>query len=132
MAVMRCACGVLIEDGRILLGKRAPHRKLYPNAWDMIGGHQEGGETLEQTLVREFEEEIAVTPTAFRHVTVLAEPRPAENGDRAYHVYAIEDWLGPGPRMCSDEHTALEWFTIGDALGLDLAVAEYRDVLGRL
>ena len=31
--------------------------------------------------------------------------------------------------MCGDEHTALEWFTIGDALGLDLAVNEYRDVL---
>ena len=129
MTLRHCACGVLIKDGRLLLGKRAPQRKLYPNAWDMIGGHQEAGETLDETLVREFEEEIAVTPTAYREVTVLAEPRPAENGERAYHVYAIDDWRGLGPHMCGDEHTALEWFTIDDALGLDLAVDDYRDVL---
>ncbi len=124
-----CACGVLIKDGCILLGKRSPERKLYPNAWDMIGGHQEAGETLDETLVREFEEEIAVTPTEYREVTVLAKPRLAENGERAYHVYAIDQWHGPGPHMCGAEHTALKWFTIDDALGLNLAVTEYRDVL---
>ena len=69
MGLRHCACGVLIKDGQILLGKRSPERKLYPNAWDMIGGHQEAGETLDETLVREFEEEIAVTPTGYREVT---------------------------------------------------------------
>ena len=132
MALRRCACGVLMEDGRILLGKRAPHRELYPSAWDMVGGHQEAGETLDQTLVREFEEEIDVTPMAFEKRVVIVEPRSEENGERDYHVYAITRWHGPGPQMCGDEHTALDWFTIGDALGLDLALAEYRDVLRRL
>ena len=117
----RCACGVLVEDGRILLGKRSPHRGLYPNAWDMIGGHQEEGETLDQTLRRELEEEIGVTPTEFHEVAVLAERAPEVHGERAYHVFAVTAWRGPGPAMRGDEHTEIGWFTVDEALALDLA-----------
>ena len=129
MTVRHCACGVLIEDGRILLGKRSPHRKMYLNAWDMIGGHQEDGETLDQTLVRELEEEIAVTPTAYREVTVIAERSPEIHGERAYHVFAVTAWRGPGPAMQGDEHTKIGWFAVEDALKLDLAVPGYKVVL---
>ena len=124
-----CACGILVEDGRILLGKRSPGRKLYPGVWDMIGGHQEDGESLDQTLRREFEEEIGVTPTEFRELAVLAEPAPEINGRRAYHVYAITAWRGPEPAIRTDEQTDIRWFTVAEALALDLALAEYRDVL---
>ena len=125
----RCACGILIADGRILLGKRSPARLLYPGVWDMIGGHREDGESLDQTLRREFEEEIGVTPSAFRELAVLAEPAPKINGERAYHVYAITAWRGPKPAMRGDEHTEIRWFTIAEALTLELALADYRAVL---
>ena len=124
-----CACGVLIKQGLILLAKRSPGRKLYPDAWDMVGGHQEDGESIEQTLRREFEEEIGVTPTAFSLLAVLDEPAPKINGERAYHVYAITAWRGPRPAMRGDEHVDLRWFTVDQALALDLALAQYREVL---
>ncbi len=124
-----CACGILIKDRRILLGKRSPDRKLRPNCWDMIGGHQEDDETLDQTLRREFAEEISVTPTEFSELAVLAEPAPEINGRRAYHVYAVTAWRGLGPAMRGDEHAEIRWFTVAEALALDLALAEYRDVL---
>ena len=92
-----CACGVLINDGCILLGKRSPERKLYPNAWNMIGGHQEAGKTLDETLVREFEEEIAVTPTESREVTVLAKPRLAETDVSGYQGQPFSALAAPGP-----------------------------------
>ena len=125
----RCACGVLVRDGRILLGRRAPERKFYPGTWDMIGGHQEAGESLGETLARELEEEIDVTPTEFREVTVLAERAPEVHGERAYHVFAVTAWRGPGPTMQGDEHTEIGWFTIDDACELDLADPGYKDVL---
>ncbi len=125
----RCACGILIKDGRILLAKRSRDRKLYPGVWDMVGGHQEKGESLDQTLRREFEEEICVTPSEFSALEVLAEPVPEINGQRAYHVYAITAWRGPEPAMRGDEHTEIRWFTVAEALALDLALPEYRDVL---
>ncbi len=124
-----CACGILVSEGRILLGKRAPGRKLRPNCWDMIGGHQNDGESLDQTLRREFEEEISVTPTDFRHLTVLAERAPEDHFERAYHLFAITAWPGLGPAMRGDEHTEIRWFTVAEALELDLALPQYRDVL---
>lgn len=124
-----CACGILVEDGRILLGKRSPARTLYPGVWDMIGGHQKAGESLDQTLRREFAEEISVTPTEFSKLAVLAEPAPETNGEHAYHVFAITAWLGREPTMRGGEHTEIRWFTVAEALALDLALAEYRDVL---
>lgn len=125
----RCAGGILISDGRVLLVKRSPDRKLYPDVWDMVGGHQNDGETIDQTLLREFDEEIGVTPTNFREMMVIAEPYPEINGERAYHVYAITAWRGPEPAIKNDEHTDIAWFTIDEALSLDLALSQYRDVL---
>ena len=29
---------MFVDDGRILLGRRSPDRRLRPNCWDMIGG----------------------------------------------------------------------------------------------
>ncbi len=95
----------------------------------MIGGHQKDGESLDQTLRREFEEEISVTPTDFRHLTVLAERSPEDHFERAYHLFAITAWRGPGPAMRGGEHTEIRWFTVAEALELDLALPQYRDVL---
>jgi 8-oxo-dGTP diphosphatase len=36
------ACAILLDEERILLGKRAPHRKAYPGCWDVIGGRVAG------------------------------------------------------------------------------------------
>ena len=120
-----CACGILIAEGRILLGKRSPGRKLRPNRWDMIGGHQENGESLDQTLRWEFEEEIGVTLTEFSELAALAEPAPEVHGERAYHVFAVTAWRGPGPAMRGDEHTEIRWFAMAEALALDLAHPRY-------
>src|ERR671922_1793664 len=54
------------EGLSILLGKRSASRADYPGVWDVPGGHCEPGETPEQTLVRELQEELGVTPTAWR------------------------------------------------------------------
>jgi 8-oxo-dGTP diphosphatase len=38
----------------------------FPNCWDLIGGHVEDGETPEEALVREVNEELGITLTEFR------------------------------------------------------------------
>ena len=128
----RCACGVLVRDGRVLLGKRAAGRALYPGVWDVFGGHQEGAESIAETLVRELREELDVTPLDYVELGVLDEPKPETNGARAYHVFAVTAWRGPGPAMLGDEHTEIAWFTIEAALALDLALASYKPLLAGL
>ncbi|WP_344233739.1 GNAT family N-acetyltransferase [Kribbella hippodromi] len=51
--------GALIRDERqrVYLHRRTPDRRLLPGIWDIVGGHLEPGETPEQALVREVEEE---------------------------------------------------------------------------
>ncbi|MGW2425788.1 NUDIX domain-containing protein [Streptomyces sp. NPDC001709] len=35
---------ILNRDGGALAQKRSPHRQLFPDCWDMVGGHVEPGE----------------------------------------------------------------------------------------
>jgi 8-oxo-dGTP diphosphatase len=55
------AVGVLIaDDGRFLLTSR-PQGKAYAGFWEFPGGKLEDGESVEQALRRELQEEIGVT-----------------------------------------------------------------------
>lgn len=52
-------CGVYLmtTDGRILLMKRAVERKLFPDMWEVPGGHVDPQETPATAIIRETEEE---------------------------------------------------------------------------
>ena len=49
---------ILDGDGKVLIGKRA--NKIGTKKWALIGGKQDPGETLAQSVVREVKEEIGV------------------------------------------------------------------------
>jgi mutator protein MutT len=122
------AGGLIIRSGQVLLGRRASHRRICPNTWDLIGGHLEPGETLEQTLIRELREEIGITPTAFHRIAMIDFTEEASEAVH-FHVFRVEAFTGE-PRLANDEHTALRWFTLAEAAALpDLASARYRPIL---
>jgi 8-oxo-dGTP diphosphatase len=59
--LVQVAVGVLVrEDGSFLLTSR-PEGKAYAGYWEFPGGKLELGETVEQALRRELQEEIGVT-----------------------------------------------------------------------
>ncbi|MFF3488667.1 NUDIX hydrolase [Streptomyces sp. NPDC002701] len=51
--------GAVILNGRgeAFAQRRGPDRRLYPDTWDIVGGHVEPGETLLGALAREVREE---------------------------------------------------------------------------
>jgi 8-oxo-dGTP diphosphatase len=102
------------QNGKVLLGLRAPWKRVWPNHWDTIGGRVEDGESLDQALVREAREEVGVTPTQFRLIARVRERQPEIYGDALHHVYAVTDWQGGDPANVCNEHTELKWFSIGD------------------
>ncbi|WP_234313790.1 NUDIX hydrolase [Streptomyces sp. NBRC 109706] len=55
----RWVVGAAILDGRgrVFAQRRSPERRLFPDTWDLVGGHVEPGETLLTALVREVAEE---------------------------------------------------------------------------
>ncbi|MGB6116919.1 MAG: 8-oxo-dGTP diphosphatase MutT [Mesorhizobium sp.] len=58
------ACALVDADGRVLLSER-PEGKQLAGLWEFPGGKVEAGETPEETLVRELQEELGIeTKTA--------------------------------------------------------------------
>jgi 8-oxo-dGTP diphosphatase len=53
------ACALVDPDGRVLLAQR-PEGKPMAGLWEFPGGKVEAGETPEQTLIRELEEELGI------------------------------------------------------------------------
>lgn len=51
---------VFSDDGRVLLTKRSPEKKSYPNLWEHTGGSVLAGETSLQAIVRELFEETGI------------------------------------------------------------------------
>jgi len=53
------ACALVDTDGRVLLAQR-PEGKQLAGRWELPGGKVEPGETPEQCLIRELQEEIGI------------------------------------------------------------------------
>ena len=54
------ACALVDTDGRVLLAQR-PEGKSLAGLWEFPGGKVEPGETPEETLIRELDEELGIT-----------------------------------------------------------------------
>lgn len=60
---IRVAAGLILDQrGRVLLGQR-PDGKAWPGWWEFPGGKIEAGETVQQALVRELDEELGIRAT---------------------------------------------------------------------
>jgi 8-oxo-dGTP diphosphatase len=57
--VLVAACALVDADGRVLLAQR-PEGKPMAGLWEFPGGKVEDGETLEQSLIRELQEELGI------------------------------------------------------------------------
>ena len=120
-----CVGALVVRDGRILLGLRAPH-KTYAECWDVPGGHLEAGETPENALCRELAEELGIAPTAWTfHST-------HEDGGVRLHLYVVTRWRGR-PQLRGNEHSQMRWYRLSRACELrNLAAPEYREIFRTL
>ena len=132
----RVCVGALVardEGGvRILLGHRSATRPFFPNVWDLPGGHCEPGESREQTLVRELQEELGITPAAWRPLGDLHETVPGSDASVVLHLYEVTAWTGEPVIRAPEEHDELAWFRIDDACTLALAHPSYARWFRRL
>lgn len=127
--IRRGSCGVLVCEGRILLGRRSPSARSHHGQWDVIGGHHEAGETDEQTMVRELREELSVVPTIYKCVGVLSEK--FVEAQFLLHVFSVKKWDGT-PTNCSDEHIEIAWFLPSEIPKLDLTSLSLVGILSKI
>jgi 8-oxo-dGTP diphosphatase len=101
------ACAILLRDGKILLGKRAAHRRAYPNCWDVIGGKVGDGEAVDIALSRELSEELGITPVDYVSIGSVEDNNPHARGLSTYHLFVVRGWTGGDPTARDDEPVSL-------------------------
>jgi 8-oxo-dGTP diphosphatase len=57
--MVHVVAAIIERDGRILIGQRQPEQS-HPLKWEFPGGKVEDGETPDQALARELQEELAI------------------------------------------------------------------------
>ncbi|MEV7330092.1 NUDIX domain-containing protein [Micromonospora sp. NPDC093244] len=123
---LRCAGALIVDhDGRIFFQRRSPHRRLFPNCWDIVGGHLEPGEEIDDALAREITEE---TGWVLSHVLGQVGEYHYVGDDglaRTEHDFLVrvDGDLGH-PRLEAGKHTEYRWLAEHEVTMLD----ENRDV----
>jgi 8-oxo-dGTP diphosphatase len=99
------ACALIDPDGRVLLAQR-PEGKPMAGLWEFPGGKVEPGETPEQTLIRELEEElgIAVKEACLAPLTFASHSYP--DFHLLMPLYICRRWDGI---VTAQEGQALAW-----------------------
>jgi mutator protein MutT len=108
-------CGIACEAGRYLVARRNPGGSQ-GGKWEFPGGKQEPGETPEQTLVREFDEELSVPVAVGRRLFVGA----FTNGTNEYRLEGWEVTLLSRDFHLT-EHQELRWVPPAELGQLDLS-----------
>ena len=129
--VHEVVAALIIRSGLILLGQRSATRMFYPAVWDIFGGHVESGEQYEQTLIRELEEELGITPSRWTFLGTTTQSLPAQPGSNespdllTVHLYLVTEWTGSPINLQPEEHSAIGWFSLAQVTQLNLADQTY-------
>jgi 8-oxo-dGTP diphosphatase len=103
-AVTEVAVGVLLApDGRFLLTSRPPG-KVYAGYWEFPGGKLEPGESVEQALRRELQEEIGITTGATHRWREKLVDYP--HALVRLHFCKVHEWTG---HLCMREGQQYRW-----------------------
>lgn len=116
----RYAAAILLNNGKVLLGKRTNIRSNYPGIWDFVGGHCEQGETFEDALKRELMEEIGIEAVDFVLLMVVD-----ESPNFILNLFLVTKWNGEVSNKDEHEHERVEWLSLPEAKRLEFMNGNY-------
>ncbi len=108
------AVALLNDLGQVLLAQR-PADKWMAGMWEFPGGKVDPGETPEQALIRECQEELGITLDldAIQPYTFISHPYPEKNFHLLMPLYLCRSWTGELRGM---EKQNLDWVYPRDML----------------
>lgn len=127
IVIPRTLCFVM-NDEDVLLMKRGPHRRVFPNAYNGLGGHIERYETPIEGAIREIKEESGLDVDDI----FLCGTHMIDTGQESGILLFTYKATTHQRDFVSDEREGvLEWVKQADVLGLDL-VEDLPFVLPRI
>ena len=115
----------VVDGGRVLLGLRVSNIQ-----WSTFGGWIEAGESVEDALRRELNEEIGVVVDSFRGLpdrSATSEGQPA-----AIAVFVVTSWSGVPENVATHEHSDIRWFSRADLPDLPMHAQARKEALSLL
>ncbi len=113
---MDVAAAVIIKEGKILIAKRKEGK------WEFPGGRIERGETVEECLKREIEEELAVKLKNIRSFVTVKHTYPF--GEITLHVFTAS-YVGD---ILPKEHEEIRWIGVDEINDFDFMEADKKVV----
>lgn len=100
MQVHECVCFIVIKEGQVLLEKRSMDKASDPGMLNIPGGHMEMGETQQQTLIRELDEELSIRSQQHYYLCSLYH---STSELQLIHYYVVTAWQGQIQALEADE-----------------------------
>ena len=119
---MKVTAGIITENGRVLIALRKPGKHM-AGKWEFPGGKIEPGETPEQSLARELEEELAVRAQVGE--LLCRTFYEGEGVSLELLVFRVERVEGRPEAL---EHTEIRWVRPEELASYDLADSDRRVV----
>lgn len=116
-------CAFILKESKILAVQRGPETS-HPWKWEFTGGKINAGETAEESIIREIEEELTI------RIEVLQPLVPVGFDYGSKQIYLI-------PFVCKitsgeiklTEHIALQWLDFEELLSIDWSGADRELIL---
>ena len=120
MKTIEVVAAVILREGKVLCVQRAEHEREYVSLkWEFPGGKVEVGESREEALVREIEEELAVEVHELQYLMTVEHSYP--DFHLTMHAYTCALKAG---EVELREHVDLKWLTLEELDQLDWAAAD--------
>ena len=117
--------GLIYKGDKFLICQR-PANKARGMLWEFVGGKVEKGESKEQALIRECEEELAITVEPHEVFTEVTHEYP----DITVHLTLFNCTILRGePRLL--EHNAMQWITPAEIGNFEFCPAD-EEILERI
>jgi 8-oxo-dGTP diphosphatase len=113
------AAGLIIRDGEVLIGQRRPEQPM-ALLWEFPGGKIEAGESAEQALARELDEELGIKATIGPLVTHIRH-NYRHGGAVDLQFFVVHEFLG---EIENHIYHQVRWVRLEDLSGYEFLAAD--------
>jgi 8-oxo-dGTP diphosphatase len=113
------AAALIVRDGQVLIGQRRPDQPMALQ-WEFPGGKIEAGESPEQALARELDEELGIKATIGPRVTRIRH-NYRHGGAVDLQFFAVHEFSG---EMQNRIYHEVRWTRLEDLPGYDFLAAD--------